>query len=331
MSAILGIDIGKDQIVVVLLRAGHDAEAATFDNHLTGFKTLQRFLKKRRIKELHTCMEATGRYYEALAEFLDAAGWTVSVVNPARIKAYAEAQLSRNKTDQLDAALIADFCRTQQPLRWTPPPPEWRHLQALVRHLEDLQADEQRQRNRRHALQHAAHPNGLVLSNLEAQLTLLQAQIEQVKRAIGQHLNQHPDLKRDKDLLASIPGIGELTAGKLLAEFCAIRDFSNVRQLVAFAGLNPRQHQSGKMARGHTPISKQGRATLRAALFLPAIVAKNRYPCLQPLVERWRQHGLCEMEIVVALMRKLLHLIFGVLKSGQPFDPYYLAKWAAVS
>jgi transposase len=330
MSAILGIDIGKDQLVTVLLRRQHAPEPATFDNSLAGFKQLQRFLKKRRVRALHACMEATGRHYEALADFLDAQGWTVSVVNPARIKAYAEAQLSRNKTDALDAALIADFCRTQQPPRWTPPPPQQRQLQGHVRHLEDLQADEQRQRNRRHALQHAVQPNPLVLSNLEAQLTLLPAQIEQVKRAIQQHLNQHPDLKRDKDLLASIPGIGELTAGKLLAEFRAIRDFDNVRQLVAFAGLNPRQHQSGTTARGHTPISKQGHATIRAVLFLPAIVAKNRYPCLQPLIERWRQHGLCEMEIVVALMRKLLHFIFGVLKSGQPFDPLFLEKRAAV-
>jgi transposase len=329
MSAILGIDIGKDQFVVVLLRSGYDAEAATFDNHLVGFKTLQRFLKKRHVNAMHACMEATGRYYEALADFLDAQGWMVCVVNPARIKAYADSQLSRNKTDALDAALIADFCRTQQPPRWTPPSPEHRHLQALVRHLEDLQADYQRQCNRRHALQHAAQANWLVLSNLEAQLALLHQQIEQVKRAIAQHINQHPDLKRDKDLLASIPGIGELTAGKLLAEFRAIRDFDDVRQLVAFAGLNPRQHQSGTSARGHTPISKQGRATLRAALFLPAIVAKNRYPCLQPLVERWRHNGLCEMEIVVAMMRKLLHLIFGVLKSGLPFDPLYRAHLAA--
>jgi transposase len=330
MAAIMGIDMGKDQFVVVLLRPGHEAERATFDNHRAGFQTLQRFLKKRRVRALHACMEATGRYYEALADFLDEAGWTVSVVNPARIKAYAEAQLSRNKTDALDAALIADFCRTQQPPRWTPPPAAWRHLQLLVRHLEDLQADEQRQRNRRHALQHAAQANPLVLSNLEAQLNLLHTQIEQVKRAMAQHINQHPDLKRDKDLLASIPGIGELTASKLLAEFRAIHDFDDVRQLVAFAGLNPHQHQSGNSARGYTPISKQGRATIRATLFLPAIVAKNRYPCLQPLVERWRQHGLCEMEIVVAMMRKLLHFSFGVLRSGQPFDPLYLAHPAAI-
>jgi transposase len=331
MLSILGIDIGKDQLVVVLLHGQQTAEPATFDNSPDGFRKLQRFLKKRRVQRLHACMEATGRYYEALADFLSAQGWTVSVVNPARIKAYADSQLSRNKTDQLDAALIADFCRTQQPPPWTPPPPQWRHLQALVRHLEDLQADFQRARNRQQALQAAAQPSPLVLDNLAAQLTLLQQQIEQVKRAIQQHINQHPDLKRDRDLLASIPGIGDLTAGKLLAEFRAIHDFSDVRQLVAFAGLNPRQHQSGKTARGHTPISKQGRATLRAALFLPAIVAKNRYPYFQPLIERWRQRGLAEMEIVVAIMRKLLHLIYGILKSGQPFDPHYLDFPAAIS
>lgn len=324
MTAILGIDIGKDHFVTILLREGLPVQQATFDNTPDGFAHLQRFLKKRKLKTLHACMEATGRYYEALADFLYAQDYSVSVVNPAQIKAYGDSQLRRNKTDTLDAALIADFCRTQQPPLWTPPPPEWRQLQVLVRHLEDLQADYHRQRNRQHALHHAAHTTPLVEDNLLAQLDLLKNQIAQVKRAIQQHLDQHPALKRDKDLLTSIPGIGDLTAGKLLAEFRAIRDFADVRQLVAFAGLNPRHHQSGKSTRAHTPISKQGRATIRAALFMPAIVAKNHAPCLRPWIERWQQRGLCPMEIVVALMRKLLHLVYGVLKSGLPFDPLYL-------
>jgi transposase len=329
MDAILGIDIGKDQFVTLLLRDYQSAESSTFANTPQGFQQLQRFLKKRRLSAVHACLEATGRYYEALADFLHAQGYAVSVVNPAQIKAYGDSQLRRNKTDALDAAVIADFCRTQEPPLWTPPPAEWRQLQSLVRHLEDLQADYQRQRNRQHALQHAAHSTPLVLDNLQAQLLLLDQQIEQVKRAIQQHLNQHPDLKRDKDLLVSIPGIGDLTAGKLLAEFRAIHDFDDVRQLVAFAGLNPRQHQSGKSAHAYTPISKQGRASIRATLFMPALVAKNRASCLRPLVDRWQQHGLCPMEIVVAMMRKLLHLIYGVLKSGQPFDPRFLAHPAA--
>lgn len=331
MTAILGIDIAQDQFVTVLLKEPQPGEPAAFDNTPAGFARLQRFLKKRKLKSLHTCMEATGHYHEALADFLYAQGYAVSIVNPAQIKAYGDSQLRRNKTDPLDAALVADFCRTQQPPQWTPPPHEWRHLQTLVRHLEDLQADYQRQRNRQHALQHAAHSAPLVSDNLEAQLTLLKQQIEQVKRAIQQHLDQHPDLKRDKELLTSIPGIGDLTAGKLLAEFRAIRDFTDVRQRVAFAGLNPRQQQSGQSARGYTPISKQGRATIRAALYLPALVAKNQATCLRPLVERWQQSGLCPMEIVVAMMQKLLHLIYGVLKSGQPFDPTYLDQRVALA
>jgi transposase len=329
----MGIDIGKDELVTVLVReeAGSGGEQATFANTPAGFGQLQRYLKKRKVKAVHACMEATGRYYEQVAEFLHEAGHAVSVVNPAQIKAYADSQLRRNKTDGLDAALIADFCRTQQPPLWTPPPAEWRQLQALVRHLEDLQADRQRQRNRQHALQHSASATPLVLDNLQSQLDLLEQQIEQVKRAIQQHLDQHPDLKRDKDLLTSIPGIGDLTAGKLLAEFRAIRDFDDVRQLVAFAGLNPRQHQSGKHARSHTPISKQGRASIRAALFMCAVVAKNHAACLQPQIARWQQRGLCKMEIIVALMRKLLHFVFGVLKSGQPFDPQLVRHSAAIS
>lgn len=330
MTAILGVDVGSEVCQARLL-SGEQAEEVRFDNTLSGFKKLRRFLKKRRVKTLHVCLEATGRYYEALADFLYAAGYAVSVVNPARIKAYADSQLSRNKTDLLDAALIADFCRTQDPPLWTPPPPEWRELQALVRHLEDLQTDFQRQRNRQHALRHSAHPAPTVLANLEQQLSLLQTQIQQVKQAIAQHLDHHPDLKRDKDLLTSIPGIGDLTAGKLLAEFRCIRDFTDVRQLVAFAGLNPRHHQSGKTVRGHTPISKQGRATIRAALFLPAVVAKTHAQTLQPLVARLQARGLAKMEIVVAVMRKLLHFIFGVLKSGQPFDPHFLDKATATA
>ena len=331
MKAILGIDVGSEGCQARLLRGAHEAEDLRFDNTASGFKTLRRYLKKRKLKTLHVCMEATGRYYEALAEFLYECGYAVSVVNPARIKAYADSLLSRNKTDHLDAVLIADFCRTQDPPLWTPPAPAQRELQALVRHLEDLQTDDQRQRNRLHALRHAAHPAPMVLANVEQQIRLLQGQIQQVKRAIAHHLDQHPDLKRDKQLLTSIPGIGELTAGKLLAEFRCIRDFTDVRQLVAFAGLNPRHHQSGKTARGPTPISKQGRATIRAALFLPAVVAKTHAPALQPLVARLQARGLSKMEIVVAVMRKLLHFIFGVLKSGQPFDPHFLQTQAAVA
>ena len=330
MSAIVGIDVGKDQLDTVLLRDGHDPQPAQFANSKRGFNKLWRFLKKREAKAVHVCLEATGLYYELVADFLHEKGATVSVVNPARISAYAASQLSRNKTDRLDAAVIADFCRTQQPVAWTPPDPAWRHLRALARHLYDLQTDLQRQRNRLHARQRAVDPVTPVVQNLEAQIALLQQQIQQIKDDMNAHVEQHPHLKHERDLIASIPGIGDLTANKLLAEFRDITAFDGVRQLVAFAGLNPQHHQSGTSIHRPTTISKMGAPSIRAALYMPAVAAKSCNPILQPFAERLAARGKCPMEIVVAVMRKLLHLIYGILKSGQPFDPNYLDKKAAM-
>jgi transposase len=327
MPALLGIDIAKDWFDVHLLRDDAPDETARFDNAAAGFQKLLRFLKKRRVKTLHACLEATGRYGEDLALFLFQHGFAVSVVNPYRIKAYATSQLQRNKTDQLDAALIADFCRTQQPPLWTPPPPEWWELRQLVRHLEDLQDDHLRQHNR---LLAGSLPE-LVQANLHQQLALLDAQIEQVKHQIDDHLNQHPALKQQADLLDTIPGLGRLTIAKLLAEVRDLSAFASVKQLVAFAGLNPHQRRSGSSVRGATPISKLGSASLRAALYMPAVVAKRCNPLLRAFALRLQSRGLRPLQVVVAVMRKLLHLVYGVLKSGRPFDPDYTVRPLAFS
>lgn len=329
MEAILGIDIAKAKFDVRLLRPDHEPEVAVFDNTHQGFEQCHRFIKQRQAHPAHVCMEATGVYYEALAHFLHDKGYAVSVVNPLQIKAYAHSQLRRNKTDHLDAAVLADFCRSQTPPLWQPPDPAWYELRALIRHLEDLEADRQRQRNRQAALKHAAQPSPTVLNNLHDQIQFLSQQIDRVKVQIQHHIDQHPDLKRQRDLLDSIKGIGKLTASKLLAEYQDMRQFDNVRQVVAFAGLNPQHHLSGASIRGKPHISKMGHASIRAALYMPAVNAKRFNPLLRPLVERLQQRGLSEMEIVVAVMRKLLHLAFGVLKSGQPFDPHFLDKRVA--
>lgn len=331
MTAFLGIDIAQDKFDLTLLREGQQPELASFDNHKKGFQQLLRFLKKRQAQKAHACMEATGVYYEELALFLHQQGLPVSVVNPFQIKSYAQSQLRRNKTDRIDASVIADFCRTQNPPLWSPPAPAYYELRSLVRHLQDLEADRQRQRNRLHAIQHSALPSVTVISHLKAQIDFLSLQIEQVKKQIQDHIKQHPQLKKQRDLLASIKGIGFLTAAKLLAEYGDFSQFENVREVVAFAGLNPKHRQSGSSVRGKTRISKIGRSSIRAALYMPAVNAKRWNPLLQPLVHRLQEDGLSGTQIVVAVMRKLLHLAFGVLQSGQPFDPHYLEKRAAIT
>ena len=331
MTSFLGIDIAQDKFDITLLREEHQPATATFENHKNGFQQLLRFLKKRQAHDLHACMEATGVYYEELAHFLHDKGLLVSVVNPFQIKSYAQSQLRRNKTDRIDASVIADFCRTQNPNLWTPPEPSYYELRSLVRHLQDLEADRQRQANRLHAIKHAAQASPTVMSNLKDQIDFLSQQIEQVKKQIQDHIKQHPQLKKQCDLLDSIKGIGFLTAAKLLAEYGDFSQFENVREVVAFAGLNPKQRQSGSSVRGKTRISKIGRSSIRAALYMPAVNAKRWNPLLQPLVLRLQEDGLSGTQIVVAVMRKLLHLAFGILRSGQPFDPHYLEKRRAIA
>jgi len=121
----------------------------------------------------------------------------------------------------------------------------------------------------------------------------------------------------------SIKGIGPLTAAKLLAECRPLTEFDDVRQLVAFAGLNPSHYQSGSSIKKKTLISKCGNSAIRAALYMPAVSAKNHNPILRAFAQRLHAKGLCNMAIIAAVMRKLLHLVYGVLKSGKPFDPNF--------
>ena len=124
-------------------------------------------------------------------------------------------------------------------------------------------------------------------------------------------------------MLDSIPGIGEATINVILAEFAHITKFKNAKALAAFIGVAPREKQSGSSVRGRTSLSKTGRSKLRKAFFMPALVALRYNPILIAMKQRLTDAGKTKMSIVGAAMRKLVHLIYGVLKSGQPFDANY--------
>jgi transposase len=314
-KTILGIDIAKDTFQVTLLQDQHSYRAE-FANESLGFAKLTRWLAKHGVERVHACLEATGRYGDELAQYLHEAQHTVSVVNPARIKAYAQSRLSRNKTDALDADVIAHFCQTQQPDAWTPPAAHLRELQALLRQLEALEKMRQQERNRLASGLTDATVRGLI----EAHLQFMDQQIEQVQHLIDQHIERHPDLKQQRELLTSIPGIGQQTAAQLLAK--DLRRFEHTRAVVADAGLNPQQDRSGKTRRP-ARLSKVGDAALRKALYFPAIVAKNHNPVVKAFCARLAQKGKCTMSLIGAAMRKLLCLAYGVVKSGKPFDPNY--------
>jgi transposase len=315
--SIVGIDISKLKFDLCLLRENGKLKHKVFPNSTSGFVQLSAWLVKQRVELAHACMEATGTYGEALAIYLFDAGYRVSIINPAVIKAYAQSHLSRTKTDKVDATLIARFCQERKPPAWSPLPAEVRDLQALVRRLESLLEMRQMEVNRLEAGTSAEQ----VRDSLTEHIAFLDQEIKRTTALIRQHIDQHPTLKEQRELLVSIPGIGDTTAAKLLAEMLDVKLYKSARQLAAFAGLAPRLHESGSSIRRKARLSKTGAPRLRKALYFPAIAAIKYNPSIRALSIRLRERGLCPMQIIGAAMRKLVHHAYGVLKSGRPFDP----------
>ncbi len=314
----LGIDIAKLKFDVCLLNTQGKLRHKVFPNTASGFSQLAMWLTKQGVTpEVHACMEATGTYGEALAYQLHQDGYTVSVVNPAAVKAFAGSRLSRTKTDRVDAELIARFCLAQQPRAWAPPAPEVRELQALVRRLESLIEMRVAEENRLEA----GTAVSAVKSSVEQHVVYLNAEIKRTEELIREHINDHPTLKQKSALLDSIPGIGATTAALLLAEIVDVTQYRSARQVAAYAGLVPRERRSGSSVRGRTRLSKIGNARLRKALYFPAITALRCSAYFKEWAAGLRERGKCKMSVIGAAMRKLIHLAYGVLKTGKPFDP----------
>jgi transposase len=315
----LGIDISKATFDVALYQDG-TYQSGHFTNHQSGFKKLLNWLDKRDATGCHVCLEATGRYGDALALFLHEAGYLVSIVNPARIKAYGDSNLQRNKTDSEDAKIIAHFCATQNLTIWTPPPPEVEELKMLVRRLESLKTMRTQEINRRKS----GISSDVVLADIAEHLTFLEAQIKRLEDQIKELIDKHPKLKEQRDLLISIKGIGDTTAAKLLAEITNVQQFDSAAELAAYAGVTPKGKSSGTSVRGKGHLSKMGNVHLRTALYMPALSAMRTNPIIRVFAERLKLKGKLPKVVIAAVMRKLIHLAYGVLKHGKPFDPDYL-------
>lgn len=315
---VLGIDVAKLKFNVCLIRADGRLKHRVFANTASGFGELSQWLVKNTVTQVHACLEATNTYSEALATYLSDSGQLVSLVNPAATKAYSGAQLSRTKTDRVDAELRARFCLTQKPQLWTPPAPEVRELQALVRRLDSLIEMQVMEENRLSS----GVTTSEVKDSIERLISHLEEQIKRTEKLIRQQIDNHPQLKADRDLLLSIPGLGEATVARLMSEINFHR-YENAREVAAFAGLVPRLRESGTSVRGRARLSKMGTPRIRRSLYFPAITALSCNPVIKAWASGLRERGKCEMQIICAVMRKLIHLAYGVLKSGKPYDPLH--------
>jgi len=252
-----------------------------------------------------------------LAIFLHEAGHTVSMVNPARVKGFAQSELIRTKTDKIDAGIMARFALAMKPEPWIPPPPEIRSLRALVRRADSL-IDIRTQEKNRLGIAHES-----VVPFIKEHMTYLDQEIEKVRKQITELIDQDPNLRKKKKLLLSIPGISKVTIATILAELYDLEKFNHVRELVAFIGLAPKEKISGSSIKGKPRLCKIGHARLRKTLYIPALVSIQCNPVIILFYNRLKEKGKNGKVIVCAVMRKLVHIIFGILKSGKMFDPNY--------
>ncbi|MFP3027847.1 MAG: IS110 family transposase [Wolbachia sp.] len=314
-NAVLGVDISKKKFDVCLL-VGNKERYKVFQNNHDGFEKLVAWCNHHGAELIHLCLEATGCYSEDIVNFMYDLEHNVSVVNPAQIKAFGRSELLRNKTDKSDAAMIARFCIANKPNLWKPAPPEVRRLRDLYRCLQALKDDKLQQMNRLENKNTDSHCKQAILEVIAT----IDTQTAALEKEINEHVNNHLHLKNITEKIKTIKGVGHLTAVAVVAEMPSVDNFDNARQFTAFAGLNPEHYQSGSSVSKKSRICKIGSERIRKALYMPAIVVKNHNSYFQKFCQRLASKGKCPKVIIVALMRKLMHVFFGILKNDQPFN-----------
>jgi transposase len=327
----LGIDVAKASLAVALQLGEHKRlYERQFDNDARGIARLRQWVQERgaELSELTVVMEATGVYHEQVALALHESGCTVIVANPKRVRDFARGLGLLHKTDTVDARALTRYAtqKAAELLPWSPAPPEIRALRALHDRLSAVQEDLQREENRRQQALISAEP-GLVIDSLERSVHRLRAECELLKRAIEDHFDQHPGLKKQRELLQSIPSIGPISGDRLLCVLLTHR-FENARQAAAFCGLIPVTRESGSSVRGRPRLSKQGDGQLRAKLYMAAIVAVQRNEQLRQVYDSLLAAGKTKMSALGALMRRLVHIAFGVLKHQMPYNPELVPRRA---
>ncbi len=328
-APVVGIDVSKKKLDVALLVNGK-LKSKVIDNSVEGHKFLVDWLSKSKapLTELHVCMEATGVYFEPVALAVHEAGIKVSVVNPACIKGFGHSENIRNKNDAIDAGLIARYCLAMSPSLWTPPPLEQRQLRAWATRVQALKDIRQQELNRLEA--HAITGMDVVAAHVNEHISWLDAEIEKLEKEIDDHIDRHPGLKHDAELIGSIPGIGATTVARILGHIGDVRRFESAKAFAAFLGVTPKQRTSGTSVKGRTMISRTGNTALRAALYMPSLVARRHNPILSRFAERLLATGMAKKAVIGAVMHKLTHLIYGVIHTGKPFDPNFLSKGLAI-
>ena len=331
----LGIDVGKSEIIVTLMNdREEEIYRDSFKNQLSGFRKMMKSVNKEAGKDYRDCqmhagMEATGTYYLKLVKFLYEKEEKVTpyVMNPNQVKKYMEYRGSRTKTDLQDSRIIAMCVKDgfeRGILRpWFPTRKEYEELKELVRLREDLLTMKNMENNRIEGLKQNPDHSPQAMKILQKHVAYLSEQIKEIEEILKDNIKHgnFPDIGEDIERLKSIPGISDLSATSFISGIGDINRFDGIKQIVAHAGLAPMEKQSGTSVRGKTRICKRGSKQLRQLLYMPTLTAIRCNPVIKSFYKKLLDKGKLKMVAITACMRKMLHIMYGILKNKTYFDP----------
>ena len=318
-SQFVGIDVSAKTLQVAI--GGPDGvQDLELTNDAAGHQKLCKHLSKKGVS-VRVCLEATGNYSLDVAIALSAAeGVEVMIVNPKSARHFAEAQLRRAKTDRVDARALLDYAQRMPFVAWVRPSQERLHLRQIARRISSLIEDATDEKNRLAASRATGETPKLVLCDIEEGIEQLERRVTKLEAAALELIAGAPDLTRLLRVVTSIKGIAERSAIRLLGELLMLPADMSPREVVAHAGLDPRPRQSGARD-AKRQISRVGNARLRAALFLPAMVAARYEPAVRAVYERLVERNKQKMVATVAIMRRLLVALWSMILREEPFDP----------
>jgi len=334
IKKVAGIDISKDSFTVCFGTLDDAlnqkiSKSYTFSNDTKGFKKLSKhlnhidiFRSEDKDIQLWFVVEATGVYYEDLAYFLSESNYNISVILPNKIKAFTKTLENKSKTDSLDAAAITQFGLEKKLKQWIIPNQLSKELKELSRELLTNIETLTILKNRLHAKNHSHKPNPQTLKRLNSQIKYYRKQQKDIEKQIKELVESDKDLNNKIKNITTTKGIGFRTVVTVLAETDFFNLIENERQLTSYAGLDPKQRESG-ILKGKTPISKKGNKHLRNAVFMPALSAARFNETLKCVYVRLSILKNNKRIAQIAVARKILLLIFSLWKKDQEFITNY--------
>lgn len=319
-TVLVGLDVSADKLDVSIDRGEGTTQRGCFANTVAGFRALWKWVARARDAQVRACLEATGTYGIEIGRFLVDSGAEVMMVNPRAMRDFAKASLERSKTDAVDSDVALEYSRRMKFVAWTPPKQEYWQLRECSRRAGVLVKMRTEEKNRLHAAARVHGQSSAVRLQIGRHIKMLDKEIALIRQTALEMIREDAELFRRYKLIRTIKGFGDVTAIVMVAELAMLAPDLDARQWVAFVGIDPRQYESGKSVRKQPRISRMGNAYLRHALYMPCLSAMRSIPQVRAFADVLIGRGKAPKQAVIAVMRKMIHAIWGMLQNNTSFD-----------